>query len=997
MAEIAPASEDLFFNEVVRGYVEGNRRFIRRPWLADFLEEKLRQANRPFILMTAEPGAGKSAFVAQLADDHPNWLRYFIRRDQRSVLADVSTKSFLLRIGYQLAARQPTLFSLGQLSVSIQQRIGEVADRGEVIGAEIARLTASPFYQHVLHIDQHVRAHHGKIVGLRVEELVADTRLLTLEDLLHLALLDPARALQRADPMQRIVVLVDALDEIRYHSASENILGWLTNCPALLENIRFVLTSRPPDEPLKLFCAKQSPRLTALMIAKDNPNVKQDIERFVERLVGEEGLARAFQLTEGGAKLFAQRILAKAHGNLGYLDAIARAIDQAIDAGDTHKVQALLNLKELPSDLEGLYAFFLSQIKVTVVRERIELRDPDTGETYDKDVWPAIYVRILGVLAVATEPLSLDLIERLGQIRAERSWIIQALGRLMQFLEITNGRYRLYHASVAEFLTDPRTAAKSEIAFLYQNAQQWHSRISDEYWYYRGNWAKCDEYGLSNLAMHLALSGQTDRLLTLLDLEWMRARYERSGYSYEGFLADIDVTQTSLAAHDALRPASLTRLASMRHVVRNLVEDLTDEDVETLVFLGREREALAHVRLRRTISAQCQGMLKMHKAALKVSQGNALLLEEALRLAQAIEDARDRAAALLELGEAHGKEPDVFKAIFEEARRSIALIEDTQRRWYALRDAINCLVRCGFCNDAEQLLGTLSHDVETTEAFTPQGSTLGGDSVLENATSELVKGLAECGEGERAESLIVALKKPIAVACCLAILSMIRTKHGDDRSLKNAEEAYEIALHHAYGRDRTLPAAATALRLCGDARADTAFSRALEEARAHPESADKAVALSHLAREYYAADPTRALVPFAEARAVAAEGDFQPGQQRAIEAIILDLSSVGEYKRAVDSAALVAEPKARTILLSKLLLNLTTVGEENRAALDMALAAFDSITDNSDRVTAGHLLALNLARNGDPRGPSMFRTVQELSRLVSPGDFDKESRRLLSS
>jgi hypothetical protein len=75
-------------------------------------------------LLTAEPGAGKSAFVAQLASDHPDWLRYFIRRDQRSVLADVSDKSLLLRIGYQLAARHPELFTLEQLRVSVKQRVG---------------------------------------------------------------------------------------------------------------------------------------------------------------------------------------------------------------------------------------------------------------------------------------------------------------------------------------------------------------------------------------------------------------------------------------------------------------------------------------------------------------------------------------------------------------------------------------------------------------------------------------------------------------------------------------------------------------------------------------------------------------------------------------------------------------------------------------------------------------------------------------------------------
>ena len=33
-----------------------------------------RRAGKQFVLLTAEPGAGKSAFIAQLAHDYPEWL-----------------------------------------------------------------------------------------------------------------------------------------------------------------------------------------------------------------------------------------------------------------------------------------------------------------------------------------------------------------------------------------------------------------------------------------------------------------------------------------------------------------------------------------------------------------------------------------------------------------------------------------------------------------------------------------------------------------------------------------------------------------------------------------------------------------------------------------------------------------------------------------------------------------------------------------------------------
>lgn len=71
------------------------------------------------MLLTAEPGAVKSAFMAQLVRDPPDWLRYFIQRDRRSVLAYVSDRSLLQRIGCQLAARLPELFAQEQLRLLI--------------------------------------------------------------------------------------------------------------------------------------------------------------------------------------------------------------------------------------------------------------------------------------------------------------------------------------------------------------------------------------------------------------------------------------------------------------------------------------------------------------------------------------------------------------------------------------------------------------------------------------------------------------------------------------------------------------------------------------------------------------------------------------------------------------------------------------------------------------------------------------------------------------
>jgi tetratricopeptide (TPR) repeat protein len=605
-ASVSSESDDLFFDSLVRGYVEENQRFVRRGWLAEELDAKLNEPGKRFVLLTAEPGAGKSAFLAQLAKDHPEWLRYFIRRDQRSALADVSDKSLLLRIGYQLSARRPELFAEDQvrLSVSVEQHFGTVAEQAEAVGIRVSRLLASPFHQNVLKVVQHVQSNQGKVVGLQADELVAEPRLLAAEDLLFLALVSPARALARTDPGKQIVILIDALDEIRYHPGTENILAWLTNCPELPENLRFVLTSRPDNEALKLFRDKQADRLAKLEIAKDDRNVRQDVQTFVTKLIDEPAIAQVLQQTEGGAQAFAKKAIAKAHGNLGYLDALARGISQAIGRTDMQLLHELLALKELPLDLEGLYGFFLHQIKAAVVRERIELKDPKTEESYDKPVWPAVYDPILGVLAVAMEPVDLDLIIRLGGIRTERVWVSGALDRLMQFLDVVNGRYRFYHATVAEFLTAESTRDLSDRGDLYVNPSRWNTQVVDVLWRAREEkwstlsgieWKRVDDYGLLHLAAHLyALGGDRGKLYGLISRSYMLEKRSRFG-SDRAFFADLGLALDAAAGEPRPNLVQEVRLSLIQATLGTAASEVPAEALGALVWAGETVRALDHI------------------------------------------------------------------------------------------------------------------------------------------------------------------------------------------------------------------------------------------------------------------------------------------------------------------------------------------------------------------------------------------------------------------
>lgn len=530
--------DDLFSRAVVESYVN-NPRFVRRDWLAAEVGALMEKTTCRFVLLMARPGAGKSTFIAQLAHDHPRRPIYFIRRDQRSPLRDASAASFLMHTGFQLAMLYPELFAAGQVKMAVEQEAVEVGATGEMVGVKVERMLASPFYQSVLEVRQKVGLNRGRVTGLHVREYVSDPRLLSLSDLQEMALVYPARALLAARPDERIVILVDALDEVRYQAeegglhaapgegrepARRTLLDWLASAPELPPNVRFVLTSRPHDSLLDNFTDKQRLSLESFAISPEDDRVRAELRGYVGGIVacGEVAAALSRWRRDGGD--FAAEALSKADGNIGYLDALARGIDNALQHGDENALGELLTLRGLPEDLEGLYAFFLRQIKTKVQGRSVTVEDPASGATHYLPAWPAVYRKALGALAVAFEPLTHLQIRELSGIVADLSYVADAIDWLSQFMEVVGGRFRLYHATLPEFLTDPETLGREPE--LYVAPAECHRRVAAHYWNTRrGDWKGCDDYGLRCLVAHMRLGGRNAELFELIaDGTWYDAK-----------------------------------------------------------------------------------------------------------------------------------------------------------------------------------------------------------------------------------------------------------------------------------------------------------------------------------------------------------------------------------------------------------------------------------------------------------------------------------------
>jgi tetratricopeptide (TPR) repeat protein len=789
--------DDLFFRPIVGSYVNSPR-FLRRDWLADELEEHLQSPSCRFVLLTAEPGAGKSAFISQLASDHPHWPVYFIRRDQRTSLGDISTHSFLLRIGFQLAATYPELFSLEQVRLVVEQRIGEVANKGSVVGAEVDKILTSPFHQTVVRIQQEVQRAQGQVSGLRIREWVADPRLLDESDLQNMALFDPLRALRQLQTDRRITILIDALDELRYHQTEHTLLHWLTHCPQLPDNVRFVLTSRPPEGALVTFIEKQQPYLSTFTISDQDDRVQRDLQDYTRGLVAREEVASALQETESGIDGFVDEAVAKADGNIGYLDALGRGIDQALSFAEGRPtLQELLALRQLPAHTQGLYTFFLHQIKNGPGSKDIKVTDPQSGRSGLLEAWPDLYYPLLAVLSVALEPLTLDQLKVMTGTLAERVYVAQAVEWLSNFLDRIEDRYRLYHASLAEFLTSDATQAQPETTDLYVAPAAMHRRLARQIGGQAGSIWKDDredpeeqgqrEYARLHYITHLFLGEDWDLLFQVLDegeYGQGKLRYNPSTYLYarDLELARVATTRQELAQEEALELLPrLWKYSLLRCSLASEAEVLPVNTYVALVMLGRADEAEGLAELVTNPERQASIFSNVACVFGQQPEGVALagrLLRRAFQVAHQIRDVEKRRSALDEflnhmwflLEAAEFKDSEVAAS----ARQLADTCTHGANRAEVLGSLARYLSQCGFQGYSNALVAELLRLPDSLADLTE----------ADGARFAVAAACADLGRFEQARGVAEAIEHPEQRISALAHLAVAQYRAGSENDAK---------------------------------------------------------------------------------------------------------------------------------------------------------------------------------------------------------------------
>jgi WD40 repeat protein len=457
--------------------VQRTQGFVGRHWVLDEMLDWLERGEERFLIITGEPGAGKTALAAWLAGAGTPPEDAVAAEKLTRVRAAWTATHFCSAI--QPGTLDPTAFT--------QSLIRQIVQRFPAYADAVQRHAAPG----TINIHQHVNENPGTVIGLQVLGALTINASSALE-VYNRAMRAPLADLCAGAPALRIVILVDALDEA-LSAGRPNIVTLLAGSRDLPACVRFVLTSRNEPNVLEQFSQIRRIDLSDPRLAR---HVEADIRTYVVQRLNEPD-SQVQLATAGPAAV--ETLVTRAAGNFLYV----RFLLDEVAAGH----RSLAQLEGLPSGLYGLYRDYLYRLLPTLL-------GPGSNDIWSKQVRP-----LLGRLSVAATAVPATLLaDWIGrdpdEVQAWRRNLAQVIERVP--LGADGAGYQLYHRSVADFLasaTYEENGASVENRF-YIAPQGQHERIGRYYLHTYGDyWDTCDVYGMGYTVMHLvrAVGGPISR------------------------------------------------------------------------------------------------------------------------------------------------------------------------------------------------------------------------------------------------------------------------------------------------------------------------------------------------------------------------------------------------------------------------------------------------------------------------------------------------------
>ena len=365
--------------------------FTGRGWLFDDIDSWLRNPGPRILLVTGEPGVGKSAVAARLVQSRDDVVAHHFCVAGRA--STVTPKTVLRSLAAQLSGSLPgyglaLANSINPSRLSIQVRIdAETMTGGEIAGVVINHLhTSDP------------------------EE--------EFETLLR-------APLSNMPPLDRPAVLViDSLDEAVTYQGQENLVTLLAKMDDFPQWVRVLGTTRPERRVLRYFDG-----LTPLVLTAESARNTDDIQEYVAARLARPAMQSALAAAGRETTAVGDYLTQLSEGNFLFI----KVLLDDVEGGR----QSLVDLTALPHGLEGIYHSFLKRFSAASWEERFQ---------------PMFGVLAVAQEPITEEQLARFTSAPRSQLRQSLGVALQFLNVNDQSEAPTT--YMLYHRTLREFLLD---------------------------------------------------------------------------------------------------------------------------------------------------------------------------------------------------------------------------------------------------------------------------------------------------------------------------------------------------------------------------------------------------------------------------------------------------------------------------------------------------------------------------------------------------------------
>lgn len=460
---------------------QGARDFVGRAWVLDQVEDWMANGSERFLLLVGEPGWGKSSLCAWLIGPGrqaptaagKKQLRKLRRAWSAAYLCSATSGSSV----------NPTAFCR-----SLTEQLAHASDR---FAAAFLERAAPGQYN----IDIDVGENAGQVIGILTKKIVVEAP--DVRDVYEQSIRLPLADLEMADTgTDPIFILVDGLDDALTF-ASPNIVDLLAASTDFPERVRFLLTSRREDRVLRSFPPAHGVRVMTLSDAASATANENDVREYVLSRLSEPDVARQADAAAGGRDAFVDGLVRHADGNFLFARFVLDNPPPAAEAAEAAEA-ADASYVAVPPGLQAAYDHFLARVLPGVAQYGV---DP---------TWDAVVKPFLGAITVAVPAAPESKLPHWVE-EGDVPTALSTVGQLTEWVDLDGGSRRLYHRSLGDFLSADKlgpVAGEPQTNRFYVSPRAHHEAIVRHYlgaieneWH--GDWERCDEYGLRQLAPHL--------------------------------------------------------------------------------------------------------------------------------------------------------------------------------------------------------------------------------------------------------------------------------------------------------------------------------------------------------------------------------------------------------------------------------------------------------------------------------------------------------------